>query len=185
MYERFTDCARKAMGQAAKLAQSGGNDHLGTEHILLGIVEADASAAVQILKKLNVDVPSIREQIEKTVQRGPMPSTRRRPPLSARAKKIIEYAMTEARDLEHNSIGTEHLLLGLIRVEEEPTAAVLKSLGVRLDDVRREAFKWPTREPQIGNAYRLLSATAAGSRFGPRSIGRLFGRAIRAFGRDR
>ena len=112
MYERFTDRARKVMQLANQEAQRFNHEYIGTEHILLGLVKEGSGVAANVLKNLDVDLRKIRLEVEKLVQSGPEMVTMGKLPQTPRAKKVIEYSMEEARNLNHNYVGTEHILLG-------------------------------------------------------------------------
>ena len=140
MYERFTDRARKVMQLANQEAQRFNHEYIGTEHILLGLVKEGSGVAANVLKNLDVDLRKIRMEVEKIVQTGPDMVTMGKLPQTPRAKKVIEYSMDEARNLNHNYVGTEHLLLGLLREQEGVAAQVLMNLGMKLDDVRDEVL---------------------------------------------
>ncbi|MFO0813167.1 MAG: ATP-dependent Clp protease ATP-binding subunit [Gemmatales bacterium] len=140
MYERFTDRARKVMQLANQEAQRFNHEYIGTEHILLGLVKEGSGVAANVLKNLDVDLRKIRLEVEKLVQSGPDMVTMGKLPQTPRAKKVIEYAIEEARNLSHNYVGTEHLLLGLLREDEGVAAQVLRNLGLKLEDVREEVL---------------------------------------------
>jgi len=140
MYERFTDRARKVMQLANQEAQRFNHEYIGTEHMLLGLVKEGTGVAANVLKNLDVDLRKIRLEVEKLVQSGPEMITMGRLPQTPRAKKVIEYSMEEARNLNHNFVGTEHLLLGLLREHEGVAAQVLMNLGLKLEDVREEVL---------------------------------------------
>ncbi len=140
MYERFTDRARKVMQLANQEAQRFNHEYIGTEHILLGLVKEGSGVAANVLKNLDVDLRKIRLEVEKLVQSGPEMVTIGKLPQTPRAKKVIEYSMEEARNLNHNYVGTEHILLGLLREQEGVAAQVLMNLGLRLEDVREEVL---------------------------------------------
>ena len=142
MYERFTDRARKVMQLANQEAQRFNHEYIGTEHILLGLVKEGSGVAANVLKELDIDLRKIRLEVEKLVQAGPGSEmvTMGRLPQTPRAKKVIEYSMEEARNLNHNYVGTEHLLLGLLREQEGVAAQVLMNLGLRLEDVREKVL---------------------------------------------
>jgi ATP-dependent Clp protease ATP-binding subunit ClpC len=140
MYERFTDRARKVMQLANQEAQRFNHEYIGTEHILLGLVKEGSGVAANVLKNLEVDLRKIRMEVEKIVQSGPDMVTMGKLPQTPRAKKVIEYAMEEAKNLNHNYVGTEHLLLGLLREQEGVAAQVLMNLGLKLEDVRDEVL---------------------------------------------
>src|SRR5207244_1093646 len=129
MYERFTDRARKVMQLANQEAQRFNHEYIGTEHILLGLVKEGTGVAANVLKNLDIDLRKIRLEVEKIVQAGPDMVTMGKLPQTPRAKKVIEYSIEEARNLNHNYVGTEHLLLGLLREQEGVAAQVLMNLG--------------------------------------------------------
>ena len=112
MYERFTDRARKVMQLANQEAQRFNHEYIGTEHVLLGLIKEGSGVAANVLKNLDVDLRKIRLEVEKLVQSGPDMVTMGKLPQTPRAKKVIEYSMEEARHLNHNYVGTEHILLG-------------------------------------------------------------------------
>jgi ATP-dependent Clp protease ATP-binding subunit ClpC len=142
MYERFTDRARKVMQLANQEAQRFNHEYIGTEHILLGLVKEGSGVAANVLKNLDIDLRKIRLEVEKIVQTGPGTEmvTMGKLPQTPRAKKVIEFSIEEARNLNHNYVGTEHLLLGLLREQEGVAAQVLMNLGLKLDDVREEVL---------------------------------------------
>jgi len=141
MFDRFTDRARKVMGLARQEAQRFNHDYIGTEHILLGLIQEGSGVAADVLKNLDVDPKRIRQEIEKLVSHGTTMVTMGQLPFTPRAKKVLELALEEASNLGHNYIGTEHLLLGLIREQEGIAAQVLQNLKVRLEDVREEVLE--------------------------------------------
>jgi ATP-dependent Clp protease ATP-binding subunit ClpC len=141
MFDRFTDRARKVMGLARQEAQRFNHDYIGTEHILLGLIQEGSGVAADVLKNLDVDPKKIRQEIEKLVSHGTTMVTMGQLPFTPRAKKVLELALEEASNLGHNYIGTEHLLLGLIREQEGIAAQVLQNLSVRLEDVREEVLE--------------------------------------------
>jgi len=139
MFDRFTERARKVMSLARLEAQRFYHDYVGTEHILLALVKEGTGVASVVLKKMGVELKEIRHEIEKTVERGPEPvASNQQLPYTPRAKRVLELALEEARGLGHHYIGTEHLLLGLLREQDGIAAQVLISLGLKLDEVRQE-----------------------------------------------
>ncbi len=140
MYERFTDRARKVMQLANQEAQRFNHEYIGTEHILLGLIKEGSGVAANVLKNLDIDLRKIRLEVEKLVQSGPDMVTMGKLPQTPRAKKVIEYSMEEARNLNHNYVGTEHILLGLLREQEGVAAQVLMNLALKLEDVREEVL---------------------------------------------
>src|SRR5258708_7041832 len=160
MYERFTDRARKVMQLANQEAQRFNHEYIGTEHILLGLVKEGSGVAANVLKNLDVDLRKIRLEVEKIVQSGPDMVTMGKLPQTPRAKKVIEYSMEEARNLNHNYVGTEHILLGLLREQEGVAAQVLMNLGLKLEDVREEVLSL------LGHGMEGEGAGAGGERGG-------------------
>jgi Clp amino terminal domain, pathogenicity island component/UvrB/uvrC motif len=140
MYERFTDRARKIMQLANLEAQRFNHGYIGTEHILLGLIKEGSGVAANVLKNLNTDLRKIRLEVEKIVLPAPDEARSGKLPLTPRVKKVIEYAIEEARNLGHNYVGSEHLLLGLVREEEGVAAQVLLNLGLKLSTVRQEVL---------------------------------------------
>jgi len=140
MFERFTDRARKVMALANQEAQRFNHEYIGTEHILLGLVKEGSGVGANVLKNLDVDLRKVRLEVEKLVKSGPDMVTMGKLPQTPRAKKVIEYAIEEARSLNHNYVGTEHLLLGLLREQDGVAAQVLMNLGLKLEDVREEVL---------------------------------------------
>src|SRR2546428_81072 len=108
MFERFTDRARKVMALANQEAQRFNHEYIGTEHILLGLVKEGSGVGANVLKNLDVDLRKVRLEVEKLVKAGPDMVTMGKLPQTPRAKKVIEYAIEEARNLNHNYVGTAH-----------------------------------------------------------------------------
>ncbi len=140
MFERFTDRARKVMALANQEAQRFNHEYIGTEHILLGLVKEGSGVGANVLKNLGVDLRKVRLEVEKLVKSGPEMVTMGKLPQTPRAKRVIEYAIEEARNLNHNYVGTEHLLLGLLREADSVAAQLLTNLGLKLEDVREEVI---------------------------------------------
>jgi ATP-dependent Clp protease ATP-binding subunit ClpC len=140
MFERFTDRARKVMALANQEAQRFNHEYIGTEHILLGLVKEGSGVGANVLKNLDVDLRKVRLEVEKLVKSGPDMVTMGKLPQTPRAKKVIEYAIEEARNLNHNYVGTEHLLLGLLREHDGVAAQVLMNLALKLEEVREEVL---------------------------------------------
>ncbi len=180
MYERFTDRARKVMQLANQEAQRFNHEYIGTEHILLGLVKEGSGVAANVLKNLEVDLRKIRIEVEKIVQSGPDMVTMGKLPQTPRAKKVIEYAMEEARNLNHNYVGTEHLLLGLLREQEGVAAQVLMNLALKLEDVRDEVLNL------LGHGLESQDAGGGERASGERSqkSGKSKTPALDSFGRD-
>ncbi len=140
MYERFTDRARKVMALANQEAQRFNHEYIGTEHILLGLVKEGSGVGATVLRNLDIDLRKVRLEVEKLVKSGPDMVTMGKLPQTPRAKKVIEYAIEEARNLGHNYVGTEHLLLGLLRERDGVAAQVLMNLNLKLEEVREEVL---------------------------------------------
>ncbi len=145
------------MALANQEAQRFNHEYIGTEHILLGLVKEGSGVGANVLKNLGVDLHKVRMEVEKLVKPGPDMVTMGKLPQTPRAKKVIEYSIEEARNLSHNYVGTEHILLGLLREHEGVAAQVLMNLGLKLDEVREEVLNLlgagvePTEEaPQAG-----------------------------------
>ena len=138
----FTDRVRKVLQMAREEAARLHHEYVGTEHILLGLIREGEGVAAAVLTNLNVDLEEIQQKIEETVKKGkassaPGPDL----PYTSRAKKVLELAMTEARELNHSYVGTEHLLLGLLREEKGIAAQVLSDAGVSLEQSRAETLR--------------------------------------------
>ncbi|UCD75262.1 MAG: ATP-dependent Clp protease ATP-binding subunit [Phycisphaerales bacterium] len=140
MFERLTDRARKVMALANQEAQRFNHEYIGTEHILLGLVKEGSGVGANVLKNLDIDLRKVRLEVERLVKSGPEMVTMGKLPQTPRAKKVIEYAIEEARALNHNYVGTEHLLLGLLREHDGVAAQVLLNLGLKLEEVREEVL---------------------------------------------
>jgi ATP-dependent Clp protease ATP-binding subunit ClpA len=140
-YARFTDRARKVIQLANQEAQRLYHGHIGTGHILLGLIKEGSGVAANVLKNLDINLGKIRQEVEKIVQPAPDLATPGKLPQTALAQRVIDYAIEEARILDHNYVGTEHLLLGLIREEEGVAAKVLRALGLSIETIRKEITK--------------------------------------------
>jgi len=169
MFNRFTERARKVIILAKEEARRFNHDYIGTEHILLGLIREGEGVAAAVLQKLDISLENIRLEIEKLVQPGPTTQIIGDIPFTPRAKKALELAAEEARSLGHNYIGTEHLLLGLIREGEGIASQVLLNLGMDLNSVRNEVMSLlgsalPGMSPQGGQSTK--SKTPALDAFG-------------------
>lgn len=174
MFNRFTERARKVILLAKEEAKRFNHDYIGTEHLLLGLIREGEGVAAAVLQNLGLDFEKIRLEVEKLVQPGPSTVISGDLPFTPKAKKVIELAMDEARNLGHNYIGTEHLLLGLIREGEGVASQVLMNLGLDLNRVRDEIMQ-------------LLGSATPGFSFGPKAqagSGKGKTPALDAFGRD-
>jgi len=149
MFERFTERARKvvvlAQGEAVRLR----HDYIGTEHLLLGLLREESGVAAQVLTSLGVTLDASRGQVESIVGYGE-DDPGGQVPFTPRSKKVLELALRESMQLGHNYIGTEHILLGLVRESEGVAARVLLDLDVDPDSVRREVVRMLGEEPETG-----------------------------------
>ena len=140
MGTRFTDRAQRVILIAQEEAKRLNHDYVGTEHILLGLIALSEGVASQVFQNLGIDLRKVRAEIEKIVGTGDNMMLLGEIPFTPRAKKVLEYAVEEAQHMGHSYIGTEHILLGLIREEEGVAARVLENLGLKLDTVREEVL---------------------------------------------
>lgn len=170
MFNRFTERARKVIILAKEEARRFNHDYIGTEHILLGLVREGEGVAAAVLQNMGVSLETIRLEVEKLVQPGPATQILGDIPFTPRAKKVLELAAEEARSLGHNYIGTEHILLGLIREGEGVASQVLMNLGLDLNMVRNQVMNF------------LGSATPGFSQPGQKTKTKT--PALDAFGRD-
>ena len=154
-FEKFSERARRVLSLAQEEAQRFNHNYIGTEHILLGLVRETEGVAARVLSSLSVDLTKVRSAVEFIIGRGEKPA-QGEIGLTPRAKKVVELAVDEARRMNHTYIGTEHLLIGLLREGEGVAAGVLESLGVTLDKVRAET-------------HRILSHTSSTGTQGSRS----------------
>ncbi len=205
MFERFTDRARKVMALANQEAQRLNHEYIGTEHILLGLVKEGSGVGANVLRNLDVDLRKVRLEVERLVRAGPEMVTMGKLPQTPRAKKVIEYAIEEARNLNHNYVGTEHLLLGLLREHDGVAAQVLMNLGLKLEEVREEVLNLlgagnenqegtegitggssgSSKEPGASGGKEPASgASGAAGSAGSRAKGRSQTPALDSFGRD-
>jgi ATP-dependent Clp protease ATP-binding subunit ClpC len=157
MNYNFTDRVRKVLAMAREEAIRLQHDYVGTEHILLGLIREGEGVAAAVLTNLSVDLEQIQERIEESVRRGKATIALGELPYTSRAKKVLEFAMAEARELNHSYVGTEHLLLGLLREEKGIAAEVLNQLGVTLEEARRQTLKL------LGSDPNATPTTAAGA----------------------
>ncbi len=156
MNYNFTDRVRKVLAMAREEAIRLKHDYVGTEHILLGLIREGEGVAAAVLMNLNVDLDQIHERVGEKVRPGKATIALGELPYTSRAKKVLEYAMAEARELNHSYVGTEHLLLGLLREEKGIAAQVLNSLGVSLEEARAHTTKL------LGSDLKASQSTAGG-----------------------
>ncbi len=141
MFDKFTNRAKQVIKLAKKEAQRLNHNYLGTEHLLLGLLKLGQGVAVNVLRNLGLDFETVRQEVERLVGYGPEIQVYGDPALTGRVKKVFEYANEEASNLGHNYVGTEHLLLGLLRQSDGVAAQVLENLNVDLQEVRKEVLR--------------------------------------------
>ncbi len=170
MNYNFTDRVRKVLAMAREEAIRLQHDYVGTEHILLGLIREGEGVAAAVLTNLNVDLDQIHDQVEESVKKGKATIALGELPYTSRAKKVLEFAMAEARELNHSYVGTEHLLLGLLREEKGIAAQVLNSLGVSMEEARSETLKvlgsdvGPSEPAGIGGGGPVTPPTGKGEK---------------------
>jgi ATP-dependent Clp protease ATP-binding subunit ClpC len=160
VFERFTDRARRVIVLAQEEARMLNHNYIGTEHILLGLIHEGEGIAAQAIVSLGVSLEAVRQQVEEIIGQGQSPPTGHIP-FTPRAKKVLELGLREALHLGHNYIGTEHLLLGLVREGEGVGAQVLGKLGADLNGVRQQVIQLLsgyTGDPQAGPEWQEVSA---------------------------
>ena len=141
MFDKFTNRAKQVIKLAKKEAQRLNHNYLGTEHVLLGLLKLGQGIAVNVLRNLNLDYETIRNEVERIVGFGPEIQVYGDPALTGKVKKVFEFANEEATNLNHNYVGTEHLLLALLRQTDGVAAQVLENLNVNLKEIRKEILK--------------------------------------------
>lgn len=141
MFDKFTNRAKQVIKLAKKEAQRLNHNYLGTEHVLLGLLKLGQGIAVNVLRNMNLDYEAIRAEVERIVGFGPEIQVYGDPALTGKVKKVFEFANEEAANLNHNYVGTEHLLLALLRQTDGVAAQVLENLNVNLKEVRKEVLK--------------------------------------------
>jgi len=140
MFDRFTDRSRRVVVLAQEEARMLNHDTIGTEHLLLGLIHEGEGVAARALESLGISLEAVRQEVEAVIGRGEEPPSGRMP-FTARAKKVLELSLREAIQLGHNYIGTEHILLGLLREGEGVAAQVLVKLGADLNRVRQQVIR--------------------------------------------
>ena len=143
----FTDRVRRALQLAREEAARLHHQYVGPEHILLGLIRDGQGVAARVLTNLKVDLKATKQKIEQTVKPGAARAAGPDLPYTSRAKRILELAMTEARELDHSYVGTEHLLLGVLREGASAAAEVLTGAGVTLEKARTETARLLSTEP--------------------------------------
>ena len=179
IFDRFTERAKKVLGLARKEAQDLNHDYIGTEHLLLGLIREGGGVAANVLRNLGVDIDRIREEVSRYVQPGPAMKVMGKLPFTPRVKKVLELSLEEAIELGHNYVGTEHLLLGLIRENDGVAAHVLLDMGLRLDEVRDAVLELLGSPPPAGEVSMSTSFPSSQPK-----RGRSKTPALDSFGRD-
>jgi ATP-dependent Clp protease ATP-binding subunit ClpC len=160
MFERFTDRARRVVVLAQEEARMLNHDYIGTEHLLLGLIREGDGYAARALESLGISLDAVRQQVEEII--GPGQQARSGPvPFTPRAKKVLELSLRESVQLGHNSIGPEHILLGMLREGDGVAAQVLVALGADLNRVRQQVI-------QLLHGYQGQDVPIAGSQLGER-----------------
>ncbi len=177
MFKRFTERARRVIILAREEAELYRHEYLGTEHILQGVVKDGGGIAVAIIQKTGTDLTQLKKELEKNLPRSSNSLIIGDIPFTSRAKKVLEFAVEEARSLNHNYIGTEHLLLGLLKEKEGVACRILNSFGMYFEDVKEkivEMFKEPTeatreagKTPTLDEFSRDLTKMAVDGKLDP------------------
>lgn len=141
MFDKFTNRAKQVIKLAKKEAQRLNHNYLGTEHLLLGLLKLGQGIAVNVLRNLNIDYETVLTEVERIVGFGPEIQVYGDPALTAKVKKVFEYSNEEAASLNHNYVGTEHLLLAILRQTDGVAAQILENLNINLKEVRKEVLK--------------------------------------------
>ncbi len=185
MFNKFTERARKVILLAKQEAKRFNHDYIGTEHVLLGLLREGEGVAAAVLQSLGMNLNNIRLEVEKLVQIGPTTVVTGDLPFTPKAKKVMELAMEEARTLGHNYIGTEHLLLGLIREGEGVASQVFANMGLDLEKVREEVIKLlGSTTPGVQFGSQPPQQAPAGASAGSSGSTKVKTPALDAFGRD-
>ncbi len=161
MFERFTDSARRVVVYAQEEARLLDHDYIGTEHVLLGLLHEDTEAAHDSLTAAGVDLDAARTAVEETIGRGPA-EAEGNIPFTPRAKKVLELSLREALQLGHNYIGSEHVLLGLLREGEGAGVRVLEKLGADFTDLRTDILTMLRSRQQPPRSHGRFAAGSGG-----------------------
>lgn len=172
MFERFTERTRKVMALANQEAHRFNHEYIGTEHILLGLVKEGSGVGANVLMNLDVELRKVRLEVEKLIKSGKQVAAIAKLPQTPRAKKVIEFAIEESRNLNHNYVGTEHILLGLLREHDGVAGQILMNLGLKLEVVREEVLNLLGVGEQDEPALPDRQSSAPGAGFARSLIGR-------------
>jgi len=183
MFDKFTNRAKQVIKLAKKESQRLNHNYLGTEHVLLGLLKLGQGIAVNVLRNMNLSYDVIRSEIEKIVGFGPEMQVYSDPALTGKVKKVFEFANEEAANLNHNYVGTEHLLLAILRQTDGVAAQVLENMGVDLKEIRKEILKeletFNLQLPPMGSSS---SSSSNGSKSQEKANDKM--PALRAYGHD-
>ena len=179
MMNNFTPRAQQVLALARKEADRFNHNYVGTEHLLLGLIKLGQGVAVNVLKKMGLDLDTVRMEVEKQTGTGPETKMVGNIPYTPRVKKVLALAGKEAKNLNHSYVGTEHILLGLLREGEGVAARVLKTLEINIERTRNEILKEldPNFTPQEGDEEEFAESGGSGKKETKTP-------ALRAFGRD-
>lgn len=187
MFDKFTNRAKQVIKLAKKEAQRLNHNYLGTEHVLLGLLKLGQGIAVNVLRNLNLDYETVRAEVERLVGFGPEIQVYGDPALTGKVKKVFEFANEEAAALNHNYVGTEHLLLALLRQTDGVAAQVLENLNVNLKDIRKEVLKeletFNLQLPPMGSSGAITPGAKPGEKAAPGTLAEKLP-ALRAYGHD-
>lgn len=194
MFDKFTNRAKQVIKLAKKEAQRLNHNYLGTEHILLGLLKLGQGIAVNVLRNMNIDYDLVRQEVERLVGFGPEIQLYGDPALTGKVKKVIEFSNEEAATLNHNYVGTEHLLLGLLKQTDGVAAQVLENLSVSLKELRKdilkelESFNLQLPPSSDGPSQQASAGSAASKAFermgGPSTHGQEKLSSLKSFGHD-
>lgn len=187
MFDKFTNRAKQVIKLAKKEAQKLNHNYLGTEHVLLGLLKLGQGIAVNVLRNLNIDYETVLTEVERLVGFGPEIQVYGDPALTGKVKKVFEFANEEAASLNHNYVGTEHLLLALLRQTDGVAAQILENLGVNLKEIRKEVLKeLETFNLQLPPMGMTQQNPPQGNRGGPERAGATPEKlpALKAYGHD-
>ena len=178
----FTPRAQQVLALARKEADRFNHNFVGTEHLLLGLIKLGQGVAVNVLQKLGLDLETVRMEVEKQVGTGPDQKMIGNIPYTPRVKKVLALAAKEAKNLSHTYVGTEHILLGLLREGDGVAARVLKNLDVDIEQTRQEILK--ELDPNFAAQEETASAESSSEKPAPEKKGEVKTPALKAFGRD-
>src|SRR6476620_1591120 len=178
----FTPRAQQVLALARKEADRFNHNFVGTEHLLLGLIKLGQGVAVNVLQKLGLDLETVRLEVEKQVGTGPDQKMIGNIPYTPRVKKVLSLAAKEAKALNHTYVGTEHILLGLLREGDGVAARVLKNLDVDIEQTRQEILK--ELDPNFAAQEESGGPSEAPEKPAPEKKGEIKTPALKAFGRD-